>query len=138
MTAPILLDTCAVLWTAADAQITEEAEAALQEAFEADREVFVSPISAWELGILAARGRQRFPTEPAAWFNLFLEKSGCHLSSLSPEILVDSSFLPGTPPRDPADRIVICTARKLGYQVMTRDREILEYSEQGHVLGIEC
>lgn len=138
MTAPILLDTCAVLWTAADAQLAKVAEAALQEAFETGQEVFVSPISAWELGILATRGRQQFPTEPAAWFNLYLKKSGCRLSPLSPEILADSSFLPGAPPRDPADRIMICTARKLGYQIMTRDREILEYARLGHVLGVEC
>jgi len=135
---PLLLDTCAVLWTASDSRLSDEAVQSLQTAYETGTLVFVSPITSWELGILAARGRQTFPVEPWTWFNRYLEVSGCLLSSMSPDILASSSFLPGTPPRDPADRIIITTARRLGYQIVTRDREILDYAIAGNALAMEC
>jgi PIN domain nuclease of toxin-antitoxin system len=47
-------------------------------------------------------------------------------------------YSPGAPPRDPADRIVIATARALGLQLVTRDRAILAYADAGHVAAIPC
>ena len=46
--------------------------------------------------------------------------------------------LPGDPPRDPADRIIVATARDLGATLITRDRALLDYGEQGHVNVVEC
>jgi PIN domain nuclease of toxin-antitoxin system len=60
------------------------------------------------------------------------------LCGLDPETLIESSFLPGEPPRDPADRIVLATARAHALPVMTRDRAILAYAEAGHVGAIPC
>jgi PIN domain nuclease of toxin-antitoxin system len=57
---------------------------------------------------------------------------------LTPEILIQSSFLPGDPPRDPADRIIIATARTVGYRLVTRDRLLLAYAEAGHIEGVAC
>jgi PIN domain nuclease of toxin-antitoxin system len=57
---------------------------------------------------------------------------------LSPQILIASSFLPGKPPRDPADRIIIATARDLGATLITRDGLILKYAEEGQVSAIAC
>ena len=57
MSAPILLDTCAVLWLAQDAPILDTAIDALDTAFDEGAPVLISPISAWEAGLLAARGR---------------------------------------------------------------------------------
>jgi len=53
-------------------------------------------------------------------------------------LLIESSFLPGRPPRDPADRIIAATARDLGATLITRDHRLLEYAEQGHMKVIEC
>jgi PIN domain nuclease of toxin-antitoxin system len=47
-------------------------------------------------------------------------------------------FLPGKPPRDPADRIIAATARDLGATLVTRDRALLAYGEEGHVAVLEC
>ena len=54
------------------------------------------------------------------------------------DTLVESSFLPGAPPRDPADRIILAAARSSGLQIVTRDRAILSYAEQGHAWALEC
>jgi PIN domain nuclease of toxin-antitoxin system len=54
------------------------------------------------------------------------------------DLLIASSFLPGKPPRDPVDRIIAATARELGATLVTRDRMLLDYGEQGHVKIIAC
>jgi PIN domain nuclease of toxin-antitoxin system len=60
------------------------------------------------------------------------------LADLSTSVLIASSFLPGQPPRDPADKIIIATARAQNLTVVTRDRHILAYSKAGHVLALAC
>jgi PIN domain nuclease of toxin-antitoxin system len=60
------------------------------------------------------------------------------LADMSPDLLIASSFLPGRPPRDPADRIIAATARDYGCTLMTRDRALLDYGEQGHIRVLAC
>lgn len=100
-------------------------------------ETLVSPITAWELGQLVSRRRLSIETTPQRWFANVLEH-GARLAPLSPDILIASSFLPGRPPRDPADRIILATARDLGATIVTRDRLLLDYGGQGHAGVIEC
>ena len=57
---------------------------------------------------------------------------------MGPEVLIASSFLPDTPPRDPVDRILAATAREYGYRLMTRDRPLLDYATQEHVQALAC
>jgi PIN domain nuclease of toxin-antitoxin system len=135
---PLLLDTCAAIWVAEDQPISRVAAAALDEAHAADRFVYISPISAWEIGLLVARGRLTMIVKPQLWFERLLDVANIRLSDMSPDLLISSSFLPGTPPRDPADRIVAATAREYGYTLMTRDRLLLNYAEQGHIQALSC
>jgi len=134
----LLLDTCAVLWTALDAGIAGKAEEAMNASVQADVDVMVSPITAWELGLLEARGRLPTAQQASRLFNEFLSRPGIGLEGLSPEILIDSSSLPGELHNDPADRIIIATARALDMIVVTRDRAILRYAQQGYVRALEC
>jgi PIN domain nuclease of toxin-antitoxin system len=75
---------------------------------------------------------------PARWFTHVLHTSGVQLADISPDVLISSSFLPGVPPNDPADRILAATAREHGYQLVTRDRLLLAYGEQGHIRMLPC
>jgi PIN domain nuclease of toxin-antitoxin system len=72
------------------------------------------------------------------WFARLFEAPGVRLAGMSPDLLVESSFLPGKSPRDPADRIIAATARDLGATLVTRDRVLLGYGEQGHVNVMTC
>jgi len=135
--APILLDTCAVIWVAEDEPVSDEAAAALDEAFNR-RDVFISPMSAWEVGLLIAKGRLLSPMSPQAWFRRVIEQPGVALAEMTPDLLIASSFLPGKPPKDPVDRIIAATAREFGLALMTRDRRLLDYAEQGHLEAISC
>ena len=136
--AHILLDTCAAVWIAEGAAISAGAREALDEAHVRGHSVYVSPMTAWEIGLLASRGRLRSPISPERWFQRLLDVPGVRLADMPVELLIASSFLPGSPPRDPADRIIAATAREFGCVLMTRDRVLLEYGEQGHMQVLAC
>lgn len=134
----LLLDTCALIWVTEGASIAAEAEEALRRAARPGGRVLLSPISAWEIGLLVARGRLAMAMEPEEMFAAALAAPGVALAPMPPALLIRSSFLPGEPPRDPADRIIVATARAEGAMVMTRDRAILAYAEAGHVTAVAC
>ena len=133
----ILLDTCALIFMVED-RLSSSAVAALSEAYAEGRATLVSPVSAWEIGQLTARGRIRIASDPLGWFRRAATSPGLALARLPDEVLIASSYLPGTPPRDPADRLIIAAARAIGATVMTRDRLILSYGAEGHLATIAC
>ena len=133
-----LLDTCAVIWTAHNDPLREPATREIQVAYRLGARLVVSPITAWEIAMLVAKGKIALALDPDLWFQRFCELPPVALAAMSTSVLVASTTLPGRPPRDPADRIIIATARAFGYVLATRDAEILEYGSQGHVRVIEC
>ncbi|MFN3930622.1 MAG: type II toxin-antitoxin system VapC family toxin [Brevundimonas sp.] len=137
MTRPILLDTCALIWLAEGSPLAAGAEAALQDAQSAGAALLVSPITAWEIGMLVAKGRLALTMPPLVWFQCVLD-TGIELGELGPDILIGSSSLPGPELRDPADRIIAATARAFNYRLMTRDRPLLAFAESGQVAAIPC
>jgi PIN domain nuclease of toxin-antitoxin system len=136
MDAPLLLDTCAAIWIAADEEISERTLNAINRAQETDAPIYVSPITAWEIGLLVSRGRLNLMMPPARWFSRLLQAPGLKLAMMPPDLLIASSFLPGSPPRDPADRILAATVREYDYVLVTRDRPLLEYARQGHIKAL--
>lgn len=135
---PLLLDTCAVVWFADDEVMAQRATDALNHSFASGEPVYLSPITAWEIGMLCARGRMRFPMSPQAWFDRIQNAPGMALAPMPPSVLMASSFLPGLPPADPADRILAATAREFGFRLVTRDRPLLAYSDQGFIHALAC
>lgn len=133
-----MLDTCAVIWIAEDEPISAEARQAIEATLADGAPVLVSPMTAWEIGMLVARGRISLAKPPLGWFAEFTSIAGVALSPLTPDILVASSFLPGSPPNDPVDRMLLATARDLGCRLVTRDRTMLDYGERGHVRTLSC
>jgi PIN domain nuclease of toxin-antitoxin system len=138
MNVPLLLDTCAAVWISDGAQISRKAGDALTQSYADGRNLYVSPITAWEIGTLVSKGRLQTTLNPEVWFERFLKVPGVELARMSTKLLIASCFLPGTPPRDPADRIILTTAREEGFVVVTRDRILLDYAAQGHVAALEC
>jgi PIN domain nuclease of toxin-antitoxin system len=136
--APLLLDTNAAIWIMRNEPLARAAQDAMHAAFNSSTDVWVSPITAWEVGQLVSRNRLNLSATPRGWFERLLAIPGMRLADLSPDILIGASFLPGTPPRDPMDRILIATARELAATLVTRDRAILAYGEQGNVSVLAC
>ena len=134
---PLLLDTNAAIWLSRD-ELKASASEKLDEAARLGVATYLSPITAWEIGLLVSRNRLSLGTTPQRWFARILAMPNVHLAELSPDLLIASSFLPGTPPRDPADRIILATARDLGATLITRNRALLKYGEDGQVSAIAC
>lgn len=138
MAQALLLDTCAAIWIASGDKISPSATAALNQAYANGTPVYVSPITAWEIGMLTSRWRISLLMPPDLWFVRLLQTPGVRLAEMPPELLIAASFLPGAAPRDPADRIIAATARQYGQTLVTRDRPLLEYAGHGHVSALVC
>jgi PIN domain nuclease of toxin-antitoxin system len=134
---PLLLDTCAAIFASEDSLAPQGVDA-LDRAYASDEPVFMSPITAWEVALLAAKGRLASPLSPLAWFERFTRRPDIRLVDLSPPILVASCFLPAWKGRDPADRIIVASAREMGLTLMTRDSSMLNYADAGYVLATPC
>ena len=135
---PLLLDTCAAIWISEEQSLASEALTEIERSHRSGELIYVSPITAWEIGLLVSRGKLTSPMSPERWFERLLEAPGLRLADMSPDVLIASSFLPGAPPRDPADRILAATARQYGYRLMTRDTPLLTYARQGHLQALAC
>ena len=61
------------------------------------------------------------------WLNSAIENSGLRVVELTPEIAMESCNLPGSFHKDPADRIIVATARIRNLTLLTKDGKILEY-----------
>jgi PIN domain nuclease of toxin-antitoxin system len=133
----LLLDTNAAIF-AVEGTLRPAAASLLTEKFRDGETVLLSPITGWELGLLFSRGRLRAAIRPREYLRRLTSTPGVAMAALSAEVLMDSSFLPGTPPRDPADRIIAATAREHGYTVMTRDAALLAYAREGYLSAVEC
>ena len=98
----------------------------------------VSAISIWELAMLEAKGRVRLSRSIDEWVRAALSARGIQFLAMTPEIAIQSARLPGKPPGDPADRILMATARIEAAQLVTRDRAILKYGNTGHVAVLKA
>jgi len=95
--------------------------------------LLLSAISAWEVAMLEAKGRLRLAGDCMDWVKTAIKVPGMSLCNITPEIAVNSSRLPGNFHGDPADRIIVATAREKDVVLVTRDRRILEYGAEGYL-----
>ena len=137
----VLLDTCALIWLANGDRLRQQAMDVIVAGGLSDG-VFVSPVSAWEVGLLTRpRGRDsalQFLPDPKSWFARVMAGPGIRLAPFTPDIAIDASHLPGDVHGDPADQMILATARYLGVPIITRDTHILAYARRGHVTAIRC
>ena len=138
MADPVLLDTCAALWLMSGEAMSTGSRAAIRAARAANVGVYVSPFTAWEIGTLSAKGRLQLTLSAEVWFEALIALPGVRLAALTPKILLASTSLPGSPPNDPADRIIAATSRVHGHVVITRDRKLLAYAREGHIRVKAC
>jgi PIN domain nuclease of toxin-antitoxin system len=87
----------------------------------------VSAISCWEVAKLVELQRLVLPRPVGEWLDLALTYPGVQLLALTPKIAVESTQLPGTFHRDPADQILVATARVFNCPLLTLDSKILAY-----------
>lgn len=139
MAGRVLLDTCAIVFLTEGLVRGPEIRRVLEAARPGD--LVVSAVSAWEIGTLSRLGpprRVRFEPSAADWFQMFVDRFEATVLPLGARAALDAAMLPDPPHGDPADRLLIATARELEAPIVTRDRRILEYAAAGHVQAIAC
>lgn len=87
----------------------------------------ICAISCWEVAKLVEIGRLSVPIPVADWLDQALAYPGMRLLDLSPRIAVESTQLPGTFHRDPADQLIVATARVYNCPLVTLDGKIRAY-----------
>jgi len=112
-------------WTHGDARLTTTQLEELT-AHEGDL-LGISSISCWEVAKLVEYGRLELPCPLEEWFEQALSYPGIQVLPLTPEIAIESTRLPGEFHRDPADQIIVATARVYDCPLVTSDERILAY-----------
>ena len=131
--ARLLLDTHIWVWLMEGSSDLKPAVRRKLEACAAEGELLVSAISAWEVGMLEAKGRIRFDQDCVDWVRDALSAPGIRLAPLAPDVAVASSRLPEKFQGDPADRILIATARAHACPLVTADAAIIRYARSAHL-----
>ncbi|MBV6492202.1 MAG: hypothetical protein LDLANPLL_00193 [Turneriella sp.] len=120
----LLLDTCTLLWLVQDyTQLPLKVQNLIQKR---SSSIFVSSISAFEIGIKYAKGKLKLPLKPDAWFEEALEFHGIQEIPADSKIMLSSTQLPPHH-NDPADRIIVATAKIHACTILTPDTLIKKY-----------
>jgi len=91
-------------------------------------ELLLSVISPWEFSKLLEKKRIGISCDPADWFKKALEMPKFRLVNLTPNLSYRSTILPQPFHNDPADQIIVATAREENATILTKDKNILNYS----------
>jgi len=124
----ILLDTHVLIWWARRdfSRLTTPARDAIEAEMPNGR-ILVSSITAWETALLASLNRVTFAVSVQDWFADLSRISAVEFVPVDNEIGIEAVLLPDDFHRDPADRIIVATARKFGAPIITADEKIRAY-----------
>jgi len=122
----IIIDTHIwIWWVHGDENLAKSQFDAIQA--NASEVIGVSAISCWEIAKLVERKRLELPVPLEKWFGQALSYPGVHLLRLTPKIAIESTRLPGEFHRDPADQIIVASARVFDCSLVTSDERIINY-----------
>ncbi len=123
----IVLDTHVLIWWVdGAAKLSRPAASAIKRA-QAENGIMISSITAWEIAMLVDRGRLTLTMDVSTWLATVDRISGLRFTPVDNPIAVGSVNLPGEFHQDPADRIIVATARRFGAPLVTQDRRIRSY-----------
>lgn len=123
----IVLDTHALVWwVTGDPTLSKKAKSAIERELAAG-EILVSSISAWEIAMLVEREKLVLSMDVGSWLAAVADIEAVRFISVDPEIAVKSVELPGEFHKDPADRMIVATARKFSVSLVTKDEKIRAY-----------
>ncbi len=127
----ILLDTHIWLWWLLDSPRLPTATAQTLEEMEPDA-LLVSAVSYWEVANKAAAGKLDLGVPVEAWFRSALVAPTIDVHPVTAEIAVEAALLPDEFHKDPADRLIVATARVLDIPLLSLDSKIAEYPHVKH------
>ena len=125
---PTLLDTHAWVWWATDdPRLSRKAKSQIAKAIQ-EQDLQLSMISIWELAKKVEKNQIVLDRELDTWLDLATTQKALHLVELTRSILTESCRLPKPFHGDPADQIIVATARNHAAILITKDRKIRNYT----------
>lgn len=121
-----LLDTHVLIWWLQGDGPLSAAQQQVLDAADRDSPLRVSDISLWEIATLHSLNRIRLTLPLRDWLEKATAPPLVRRHGISPAIAAEVAALPDSFHRDPADRILVATARILGATLLTQDRHIVE------------
>lgn len=128
----LILDTHVLIWYLEGINLSDQ-QVKLIESIKAGNSLYVSAISIWEITMLVAREKIILSMPLKDWVDKLQEIEGFHILDLSVAILIESCNLPHYSHKDPADRMIIASARETGAKLMTFDERIKDYGKKGYL-----
>lgn len=124
---PTLLDTHAWLWwVVEDSRLSKRAKTLIDKSRK-QNDLWLSMISIWELAKKVEKKQLAFDRPLDQWLETATSVNGLRMWELTPPILVQSCQLPERFHGDPADQMIVATARHHGAVLVTRDERIRRY-----------
>jgi len=125
----IVIDTHVLVWWANGTlnKLSKAAKTWLSKAEKKDGGILVSAISAWEIAVSVGKGRLTLAMDVEDWLGHAAALPGVRFVPLDRHTAVQSVRLPEPFHQDPADRIIVATARGLNLPLLTIDEKILAY-----------
>lgn len=133
----LLLDTHIWVWLInGDKRLSKRTLELIDQAAK-ENSLFISAISLWEMSMLVAKERILLDMPVLDWILKSLKAPGINLIHLSPKLAVESCYLPGVFHGDPADRIIVATARVEELTLVSSNQKILDFSKDHYVKVLE-
>lgn len=124
MTKPPVLDTHVwVWWMIGDARLTPRERQALDDMPSHSRPV-ICDISLWEVALLVQVGRLRLDDDLEAWLRIAASPATVEVVPIAPAVVTEMTRFPSTFHQDPADRLIVATAKVAGLPLATHDARI--------------
>ena len=118
----LLLDTHIWLWMVADpSRLSRRVARALDDP---ESQLWLSPISIWELLMLTQKRRVQLNEDPVAWAQQTVEQLSLHEAPLTFEVALETSSLK-LPHSDPSDRFIAASAKVFDLTLVTADKKLL-------------
>ena len=122
-----LLDTHTWIWWHMNTQnLSQKVKRLIRDPSKYD-ELLLSAISPWEFSKLLEKKRIGISCDPEDWINRALDMPKLRLVPLSPVLAYHSTVLPQPFHNDPADQIIVASAREENASILTKDEKILSY-----------
>lgn len=124
----IVLDTHVLVWWVDEpARLSAKVKKIIETALKSEEAILASSVSVWEIYLLAKKGKLGFSIDIDSWMQKIESIAFLQFVPVDNRIAAKSVMLPDPLHSDPADRIIIATAREFGAQLATSDKKILNY-----------
>jgi len=116
-----------VWWVNGSHQLSNDAAESINAQLSTNGEIIISAISAWEISMLIQKGKLVLSMDLDIWLSKVAEIVCVRFMPVDTMIGVKSTLLPGDFHKDPADRIIVATAREFAAPLVTADEKIINY-----------